>query len=78
MFCLIINICDDMNNEESVLYTVRLLYYIPWRSLSSETNSVSGDQEIPILWKLKVQYQVYKSLPLNSIVSQLNTVFIPY
>jgi hypothetical protein len=48
-------------------------------SMVQETNSVLADQEIPILWKLKVYYHVYKSFPLNHIMSQLQPVLIiPY
>jgi len=42
---------------------------------SQEANSHSANQEIPhILWNLKVNYCVHKSLTLVSILSQINTV----
>jgi len=47
------------------------------QSLSWKGNSHSAGQEIfHLLWKLTVHYHVHKSLPLDLILSQLNSVRI--
>jgi hypothetical protein len=41
---------------------------------AEEADSHSSSQEIfHLLWKKKIHYHVHKSLPLNPILSQLNT-----
>lgn len=68
-----------LSESFSIYHSPIILHWpTPWNIvLLWETNSSSGSQEIsPILWKLKIRYQVYKILLLVPILNQRTHSFL--